>query len=752
MLSSYLKTYDKSANHGVSTAVYQRLLQHLFPAKPEAKTIDSFYYAAWKGDLIGVHEYIENCVLASFPERDQAALDLAIRFGHQHIVKYLIERLTKRVKKETDQSMMSLVQASVYKRVTLEFNQNEFYYDVTLEIHKNNKIQLYICFYTDYQFHFLKDVLVGFKWRRNQDHFFLEYDYAIDRETEIRSNLLEICMALNQLKKENFNKLFVGLEDFFACARNNFPIENSIIFDRKNDVYQFSNFMDYLLYQASIEFDYKKMMTLLRHGANPNSFFSNDSILETVLNLGVGTARGNAFVDTRTFLKDTAPLFISNKAQISRAVDALLKHTEKPFSDHELAVYFLKMKLDDEAKAFVNQFKLLARKLFTEKIIKNLSRAKRTLEVLFEYGANPFAQSKTMLHHLIKHEDVSTNSFAKEFYRDAVTLLPASNQSWRTMLIHHGFTQSLFAKVILDVNKKMQSLIDQQKYIVDIDTMQNYVAFNLKNESKVSIETKSVQSLSENQRLILAQFFEAQSNILIDQKQKSEYFENELKGHAGKTFVDIIKLDNKIVGVYVYEYIKATLNGKPTFIHYIKLAAAKLEKCPELIKFIILMRSFVCHFPNYNSVSFGEAASEFGFNLGSNLKRYPAHQVDEIDIEELTGIIKNVKPVKLDNEYYYIKDGMSVPHDPRQSQKSSALITLSYLSRKTFNAEYYRPGHALCIAFLNNDENFQRFKSAVLPIFGEQVFMKLFSYYAKFVNEFIATPTHEKTIPMRAKL
>lgn len=677
---------DRSLNHNISQSIFVRLFERFYQTKPSEYDMHMLFYAIWKGDITEVHNYYRANRLKHYPPREEAAIDLAIRFERKDIAKFIIEYLNNGYKKNIEKFPPG---APAYKKVIpVKFPKNEYFNKISIFLEFDNDIYFDICVHTKNQQLYLREALSGWKYSDYDRRIRLKHSYTSQTEDEIRIYLANICKALNKLKQENFSELEASLELIFDYAKNNYPVTNSNRYKHR-----ISNFIDYLLFDAANNFDYKKMMALLQYGADPHSYFDRNPILQ-------------------------AALFDGASSAVSQA-----KHQ----TDNETS-------------------------LFTQVANKNLKKAERVFDLLLEYGADPFLKRKNILHHLACHLYFSSNKLERDFYLNTVRkLIPVSEQALNCMFIHHEFTQS--------VTNKIQSFFNQRHYVDTIETARHQASqnadFHLKDKSILSIETHKVKDLSSNQRKVLAQFFAAQPNILVDKINKADYFEKELGSHPDTTFVDTIRLrnkqGNKLVGVYVYEYINTKLNNKPTFIHYIKLTAANLENCPELIKLIILMRGFTCAVPGYDSISFAEIASEFGFSLGANLKRYPTHQVPEINMKNLVRVVKNVEP-ELHGQYYYLKDEMSVSQNFNENINSSALITLSHLSRKTFNSEYFLPGHALCLAFKNDSDNFENFKKAVLPVFGEQVFNHLFSYYAKSVNEFIVTSSCEEAMSMRAKL
>lgn len=756
MMSSLL--ISESLNQHISQNIYLQLLQNyplaltetlekfkvrvymhdngeekvIYPTETEfyshLNLVILFFIATCDGDITKIYQYIDNVKDRSaycdwpfsFLSNIEVAFDLATRFQHHDIAKFLMHHITLERQKyhlyyaELMSSFMEL--PKLYKLKSFTVNQNLFLSSIDMQLFKNNKIKIDIYYHSAYQYPFIEEIEINLGGETQPNHCVrFTYDCILQNEKEIRYQTSKLWDALNKLQDGNFEELQTVIDVFFDDIKNNFPASEPI---SNNICHRTSNFIDFLMHEAIFNGDEEKIMALLKLGANPNSYFANKSIL---------------------------------------------RHALYPPAE-SVDDFILPMLLDKSGMIVERRKKLL--------------RLTRAIEYLFEYGVDPFFQGEHLLQDMINtneweshfaeqmrkespslydfHDD-EHDHLVQNFYQNIIRLLPATEKSWQWMKIHPQYAQSTLGLAILDTNLRMQKYISRKtkNYVAplehDHNTKNGSFSFLLKDGPKISIETHEISTLNEQQREMLAHFFATQSSVSVKGKSKKSYFKDELNKHAGVTFVDVIKLNNEIAGIYVYEYINAKLNNKSTFIHYIKLVAARLEDYPELIKFIILMRSFVCRTPTYNSISFAEIASEFGFSLGANLKRYPTHQLSEINMEELGNLVKGVEPVKLDNGYYYLPDGMTVANDANRSQPSSALITLSLLSRKTFNANYYRSGHALCVAFLNDNENFQRFKKTVLPIFGQEIFCKLFSHYAKPVNEFLST-SGIPSMPIRPKL
>lgn len=659
------------------------------------KVIDYFFYAIWKGDRKKVFDMVAGMPL----EIVEVALDLAIHFHHEELATFFKILATEMIECREKNHFEDLMEeeeeenvASIYKRFKFSFDLNEFFNSISIQLHACGTLALKINCHIYNQEVYVRKIL-----SKRQRQYYLDCSdslrcfyniFEIDNDV-IRHEFREKFTALNQLQNENFDPLYEALEVLLADARNGFPISDTPVvyeFDEYNFSYRRSTYADYLLYKAVVMGDSDRLITLFQAGADPNSYFNNKPILIAALS--------TAF------------------------------------------------KVMDEVSAKENNINLAR-----YKTVKHLTKLIRSVEIFLENGVDPFLGNDSLLHELIFIKKYRLNYEPyNNFFQDIIHRLPITEKMWRSILIHYKLTKSVVAKILLETNKKMLVILNKNRYVDEVENQkQGNVVFYLKDEVgkiSLSIETHHVSGLETNLRNTLEQFFVAQSNIAIEENQKIKYLENELKSHSGTTFVDIIRFKNEIVGFYIYEYINTNLNSKPTFIHYLKLIVASLERYPELVKFIILMRSFACTLPGYTSISFAEIASQFGFCLGADLKRYPAHHVPEIDIKQVISIVKNEKPKekpKISQTYYYFKEKMSVPENVNKVKTSSALIRLSHLSRKTFNSEYYLPGHALCIAFLNDNENFQRFKKAMLPVFGEEIFSKLLSYHVKSVNDFIIT-------------
>lgn len=744
MFSSSINQTPKSINQSISLSVYQRLLELYYSKKTDDKGDEPYlFHSLWKGDLDEVHEFYKRQIIGSIGFkwnfewnriRDEAALDLAIHLGHKHIIIFLSEEYERNEylieinRNDLDTSENNEMKQSFH----FEFNQNEFVHDVNILLSRDNTISLEITYFTHLQYPYLQETFSDLKGMNLSTTSYLgmgqygspmsldfHYKYTPQNENDICLHFSQICAGLNQLTNEKVDKLSFALTNLFEHAKNDLAIaksQNQPTYPQLTTSQRFTSFIDYMIYDAAKTFDHKKMRTLLRYGANPNSFKDRTSILCLVLLYGV---------------------------------------------DRVIKLAMLRASFNEQ------QF------------LNDLAKTRKVFEVLLEYGADPFLiflDKKNFLHRLIDydrlcdpatftrnhlhpkaHHLIRKDRLLREFFRDLVYLLPTSEKSWKSILIHHRFTESLIVKSILTVNQHMRTVANKKNYISNVLTEQTInhqcINFNLRNNNKISIETRKANDLSAKEYKTLEEYFEKESKTQVC-GSKSEYFKNEMTSNAGTTFVDLIKINNNLAGIYIYEYINVNLNDRPTFIHYVKLVVAdKLKDSPNLIKFIILLRGFCCTIPNHIKLTYADVATHHGFALADIMKRYPTHYIPEINMDDIISVVQKGKKLDIKNEAYYLKnEQLRASKDVEIKTSTSDLVSLSFLSCKTFATKYHIPDHSLCVAFLNDKENFQRLKDAILPIIGSQYFFKIFSFYAQHVNEFVLSSQPNQASAKKAKL
>lgn len=537
---------------------------------------------------------------------------------------------------------------------------------------------------------------------------------------------LDLALRFGHYNIVNFLKERLDLDYYFM--------------DMRRSLHRQSNFIDFLLYKAVIVFHPKLIRLLLKNGANPNSYYDNQSILDLII--------------------------VSSNVLACKEI-VIKKTYDKRIFDFSNVSYFVRF--SDWSWNFDEDEKILT----PVKVVKyNLKKLYDALAIFLEYGAEPFCKRQNLLKFIILLDNTFHEPhLLSDFYLKIIRLLPVSKKAYKIMQTPPRFAQPMIADAVLHVNQQMQIYLNKRRYIEGLKTGRsregkNFVEFYLKkNNAVISIETRRIDELSAAEENLLVQYFVQKSHIQIKGKSKEEYIKDEMKAKSGVTFVDIIRNRNAILGIYIYEYINTNLNNTPTFIHYSKLAVADInEDCPDLIKLIILIRGFACTLSGYTSITFAEIASRFGFALADIMKCDPKYVIPKINMKDILNIVKGMQLDPGENGCYYIKDNMSVENCLRQntenpnvavhskkSKNKSALVTLSILSQKSFISEYYREGHSLCLAFLNNIENFEQLKNNITILGGED-FSKLFSYYAKSVNEFILNSANNVCAPIRSKL
>lgn len=744
-MSASFRPIAKSLNDNVSNDIYSYFLHnnpkrtkyqeyqfvptiHVFHENP----LPLLFHSIWKGDLDMVHEFYRNVTSEKFyisydifeansPSRvdvdiapvNEAALDLAIRFNQTHIADFLMRKNNQISHHFFELKAFDHKKQGLYKRKIFKFNQNEFFQEIMLELYHNSDIKIKVFYRSQVQYyHIIRAVretrtpgLLKNKYNYYDHNFVCFENNYLKKLNKIGPSFRGLLTALSTLSNENLFDIHLTLDSFYQDIENNFPAFEEPL-PQSIHSYRLTTYIDFLMYEAIINNDYIKMRDLLRRGANPNSLFFNRSILYSVLDR-------TGSLESR---KDLANL-------------------------KELAGVLLEYEADPSIEDLVH---------LDSKVIEE---HKDHLEFLNNCGLD----SGSFLHaaHINK-----TKKFPliHGFYQDVVRLFPVSEKSWKCMRNHPRLAQPLLAEAILRVNQQMQNVIERKRYIKELEKREsNVIAFNLERGS-ISIETRKATDLGKDEE-ILAKFFEQQTNISTKGMSKVAYFLNELKAKSGVVYVDIIKKDNMLVGVYLYEYIKTNINNIPTFIHYSKLITSSLKDCPDLIKLIILIRGFACKLPGYTSITYADVVSHHGFTLADIMKRYPTHYIPGINIDDILEVVRGmpVKPDKVINDCYYFKDDMSVDTASttkvvrfNKQSESEKLITLGDLSRASFFSYYHQPKYSLSVAIPNNDENLQRLKQTMLPVIGDQNFLKLFSYYTKSVYEFVASNTPSATI--RSKL
>lgn len=682
-----------------------------------------------KGNLSKLLTALERCkkfTSPSFVSIIEVALDLAIRFKHDHIIEFLITHLDIERNKLAEELLKTAMfdyrgGRTVYKNFSFNF-ENEFFSHIQIKLCNNNKILVQIHSQTALQLPYLEKALSEFGGKKPWLIPLIEikYDYSVQRcLNKIIHHFDKVCAALNSLQNENFTELRDTLTNLLLDAIMVDGLSEPNIF---HYTHRMSNFIDFLLYKAVITHDKEKTILLLSMGANPNSYFDNKSISNHTLMSGVFLA-----------------------AEKTRSIDLTPQESKKALANKR----------------------------------KRLSKLRGVFKTLLEYGCDlfeqenlfnfimhcldPYSNGETYFYHL--HSDSTSlfekNLYVKEFYIDIIKLSTVSEKSWKHIPIHWKFSLLGIPQTISTLNQEMQRFLSQKKYIrqLKVNPENKTISIDLSKEL-LTIKTCAVESLKEEEKIILAIYFAAQEKVKTGGENKLDYFLSQLEPAAGKVYIDIFTLTNKstettqLAGVYVYEYINSNINDKPTFIYYMKLAAAKLPHCPGLMQMLALLRGFSCTIPDYTSVSFGEAASHHGFALANILKRYPTHHIPGINIKDILKVVykgKNsdevIAPETTKSKYYYLKDNMSVDQPLNKSIYTNNLVTLFSLSAKTYEKIYKHPGHSLCVLFLNDEENFLRLRRNIFPDISNNDFAQLLSFYTEATQEFFAN-----TLSMKAKL
>ena len=644
--------------------------------------IDDFFRAISEGKSENVAKWLSGR-LVNWRACDEAGLDLASRCNHTAITAMLKKHLDTEAATQEEKTKKSYQKAGIYDRAELHFDREYYYFNkILFETNLNKSATLYVCYKTQLEFPFLRNALAKLDSSEGPNYLFFTYDLNKQNQAQIFTHLQSVLMALIQLKKKNgaeiatdaFDRIFAGLEAFFIDAEQEFPDENYLL---RNKLFQrekksLQTFTDFELYRAASRFSSKDMHELLRSpSADPNSRFDSATILHIAASLGAN----NAFVTT------DVSVMAKNAAQVLETIDYLL--------------------------------------------VK---------------GADPALEThgETLMEFLIRDFQYIKKEEHKELYKKIIARLtvnlPFSNLKPH-VLVHPSVAGSSLSKTVIAVNDEMKNISQRKPYISDVITTPGaYSEFTLHmtDGSKINVKSKEVANLTDEEYEELYQFFEPRCPLCPTSNiNKKEYFDSLISARAktGASFVETIRQNGVLKGIIVYEMISTQRDHKNENIYHVKLTLANVNQYLHLMKLLTYLRGFAFYHnhPNDINYTYCEPVSARGFATADIFRRFPESlELKNVMRDLIATVYSNKVVLEHVNNCYYVKDALDIENE---DVSATDKINFSSIERNIYKNIYHRRGHALCVASLNDEENYQRLIKLLAPLVGSQYF-KLQSFYS----------------------